>query len=148
MSQDEQTILDEIQRMQRRMDRLFSDMMPSVRWLTVGKPKLWRPPTDVYEIDECVIVKVEIAGMSEQDFDISLSNRSLSIVGARRDSDCKLVCQQLEIPYGRFRTEVLLPYAVAHVEIRATYENGFLTVALPKSKPRRVQIVDKAAQQE
>ena len=95
-----------------------------------------------------MIVKVEIAGMSEQDFCVSLSNRDLTISGARRDTDCKLSYQQLEIPYGHFSTEVFLPYAVVRQDIRATYENGFLTVTLPKAKAQRVQIVEKTAQQE
>jgi HSP20 family protein len=143
MPQNDDQVFEEMQRMQRRMDRLFNDMVPTVRWLSIGEPKTWRPPTDVYETDECVIVKVEIAGMSEEGFEISLSNRSLTITGSRRDPDYKLAYQQLEIPYGHFRTEVFLPYAVDHNEIRATYENGFLTVVLPKVKKHRVQVQEK-----
>jgi HSP20 family molecular chaperone IbpA len=124
------------------MDRLFNDVMPTARWLTEGRPRVWRPPTDAYETDDSVIVKVEVAGMSEQDFVISLSNRSLKIEGTRRDEICKLSYQQLEIPYGHFCTEVFLPYAVAHDEISAEYESGFLTVVLPKVTAHRVQVVE------
>jgi HSP20 family protein len=143
MSQDDERILDEFQRMQTRMDRLFNDMMPTIRWLTAGKQTAWRPPTDVYETDESLIVKVEVAGMSEQDFTISLSNRSLRIAGVRRDPDYKLAYQQLEIPYGHFCTEVFLPYTVAYDEITASYESGFLTVVLPKVRIQHVRIVEK-----
>ena len=145
MPQDEEQVLDEAQRMQMRMDRLFNDMMPTIRWLTAGRQKAWRPPTDVYETDENVIVKVEIAGMSEKDFTISLSNRSLRISGTRRDPDDKRAYQQLEIPYGHFCTEVFLPYAVAYEEIHAAYEGGFLTVVLPKAKIHHVRIKDEDA---
>ena len=150
MSQDDDQILDELQRtqarrMQERMDRLFNDVMPTIRWLSGGRQKAWRPLTDVYETDEDVIVKVEIAGMSEEDFTISLSNRSLRISGARHDPDYKLAYQQLEIPYGHFCTEVFLPYAVAYEDIRATYESGFLTVVLPKAKTHHVRIKDEDA---
>jgi HSP20 family protein len=88
-------------------------------------------------------VKVEVAGMSEQDFVVSLSNRRLTVSGVRRDSSCKVSYQQLEIPYGHFSTEVFLPYAVDQNAIKATYENGFLTVTLPKVEAHRVNIVDK-----
>jgi HSP20 family protein len=148
MSQDEKKLQDEVQRMQKRMDRLFNDMIPAIGWVAVRQQSKWRPPTDVYETEESVIVKVEIAGMSEQDFCVSLSNRNLSVSGVRRDPDCKLSYQQLEIPYGHFHTEVFLPYAVDREEIRATYENGFLTVVLPKVEPHQVQVVEKPAQQE
>jgi HSP20 family protein len=150
MSQDDKETLDEIQRaqarrMQTRVDRLFNDVMPTIRWLSGGRQKAWRPPTDVYETDKDVIVKVEIAGMSEKDFTISLSNRSLRISGSRSDPDYKLAYQQLEIPYGHFCTEVFLPYAVAYEDIHAAYESGFLTVVLPKAKTRHVRIKDKDA---
>lgn len=146
MAQDDEQVLDEIQRMQRRMDRLFNDMVPTIRWLTVGKRKTWRPPTDVYETDDSVIIKVEIAGMSEENFAISLSNRTLNVAGVRRDPECKQAYQQLEIPYGHFHTEVFLPYAVVHDEISASYENGFLTIVLPKVKKHHIAIVDKSAE--
>jgi HSP20 family molecular chaperone IbpA len=146
MSQEKKQVHDEIQRMQRRMDRLFNDMIPTVRWFTLHQQKIWRPPTDVYETDDSVIVKVEIAGMSESDFSISLSNRNLSVSGTRSDPVCKRAYQQLEIPCGHFRTEVFLPYAIDYDDISATYENGFLTVVLPKVKAHQVQIVEKNAQ--
>ena len=153
MSQGDEHMLDELERMQvrrtqNRMDRLLGDVMPTIRWLAAGRQKAWRPPTDVYETDESVIVKAEIAGMSEEDFTISLSNRSLRISGTRRDPDDKRAYQQLEIPYGPFGTEVFLPYAVAYEEIHATYESGFLTVVLPKAKTHHVRIEDKEPPQD
>jgi HSP20 family molecular chaperone IbpA len=148
MSQDEKELEDRIQRVQKRMDRLFNDIMPTFGIVTTHQQRNWRPPTDVYETEESVIVKVEIAGMSEQDFAVSLLNRTLTISGVRRDEDCKLSYQQLEIPYGHFSTSVFLPYSVERNEIQATYENGFLTVLLPKLRPHRVQVVDKTALQD
>jgi HSP20 family molecular chaperone IbpA len=148
MYQDDDQGMDDANRAQKRTDRFFNEMMPTLRWLTVRQQKMWRPPTDVFETDESVIVKVEIAGMSEKDFAISLSNRNLSIAGTRSDPVCKLSYQQLEIPYGHFRTEVFLSHSIDRDEIRATYENGFLTVVLPKVKPYRVQIKESTVQEE
>ena len=150
MPQDENDTLDELQRdqlrrMQTRMDRLLNDVMPTIRWFSGGRQSAWRPLTDVYETDDDVIVRVEIAGMSEEDFTISLSNRSLRISGTRHDLEPKLAYQQLEIPYGHFCTEVFLPYAVAYEDISATYEVGFLIVVLPKAKTRHVRIKDEDA---
>mgnify|MGYP003573330512 CR=1 FL=1 len=130
------------------MNRLLNDVMPTVRWIAGGRSQSWRPPTDVYETESNVIVKVEIAGMSEQDFAISLSNRSLRISGTRHDPDRKQAYLQLEIPYGHFCTEVFLPYAVAYEEIDATYENGFLTVVLPRAEIHHVHIQKEDAQQD
>lgn len=148
MAGNEDQVLEEIVRMQRRMDRLFSDMVPNIRWMGAGQRKAWRPPTDVYETDASVIVKVEVAGMSEGDFAIALSNRNLSISGVRRDPDYKSAYQQLEIPYGEFGTDVFLPYAVDRDGISARYENGFLTVTLPKVKTYHVPVSDKTGDDE
>jgi HSP20 family protein len=131
---------------QSSINRLFNEVMPTVRWLATGRPQPWRPPTDVYETEGKVVVKVEIAGMSEEDFAISLSNRSLRISGTRHDPDRKQAYLQLEIPYGSFCTEVFLPYAVAYDEIEASYESGFLTVVLPRAEIRHVSIKDQDAQ--
>ncbi|MBN1582882.1 MAG: Hsp20/alpha crystallin family protein [Anaerolineae bacterium] len=141
MSQDDDSeVLDEIQEMHKPTNHLLNDMMLTVRWLSMRQEKTWRPATDVYETDEAVIIKAEIAGMRDQDFSISLSNRNLVITGVRSDSDVKLAYQQLEIPYGRFRTQVFLPYAVDQDKITASYKNGFLTVVLPKAQPVSIEL--------
>jgi HSP20 family protein len=111
------------------------------RWLVVRQSKIWRPPTDVYETDAHVIVKVEVAGMQEGDFAVALNARTLSISGVRRDPAEKLAYQQMEILYGEFETEVYLPWTVDEDSIEATYQDGFLSVRLPKSTPRHIPIV-------
>ena len=136
----EQILLDELVRMQRQMDRLFEDMISPGRGMPIRQPQVWHPPTDVYETDGRIVVKVEIAGMSDGDFTISLSDRTLTISGHRLDPETKLSYQQLEIRYGDFRTEVYLPWPVADEEIEATYEDGFLTVVLPKVRPKKVPV--------
>lgn len=139
-------LLDEVEYMRRRMDRLFEDMMPTTRWMSVRQRKTWRPPTDVYETDDYVVVKVEVAGMAKNDFIISFSNHVLTITGTRLDPASKLAYQQLEIPYGDFRTEVYLPWAIDHDDVEATYEDGFLKVVLPKARSQKIHVVEIASQ--
>lgn len=141
------SLLDHIEGMEAEMDRLFDEVIPSRRWLSLRRPRTWRPPTDVYETDTCVVVNVEIAGMEERDFTISLSNRNLTITGVRHDplaeaQGLTLSYQQIEIRYGDFETEVYLPWAIVEEEIEATYEDGFLRVVLPKAKPQKVPVVE------
>ena len=63
----------------------------------VRRRRVWRPPTDVYETDSHVVVKVEIAGVQEEDLDISLVAHRLIIAGNRKDPAGKLVYQNMEI---------------------------------------------------
>jgi len=116
---------------------------PGHRWLgrALGQSKVWRPPTDVYETDSHIVVKVEIAGMQDGGFSIALNARTLIISGARLDPTEKLAYQQMEILYGEFETQVYLPWTIDEDGIEAVYENGFLSVRLPKSTPRHIPIV-------
>lgn len=147
MSHDDDGETTQIDQVFRPVDHLITEML-TARWLTVRQQKTWRPATDVYETNESVIVKVEVAGMSERDFTISLSNRNLVITGIRNDPEAKLAYQQLEIPYGRFRTQVFLSYAVDQDRITASYKDGFLTIVLPKSQPRSIRIQQTNAHKE
>lgn len=128
-------------RIQVEMLGLLHEPMPGQRWVSARQHKIWRPPTDVYETDTCIVVKVEIAGMQEEDFSISLDAKKLIISGVRRDPAAKLGYQQMEILYGHFETDVYVPGAIDEEKIEAAYENGFLSVVLPKAKPRRVPVV-------
>ena len=141
---DSENLVDEIERMRRHMDRLFEDIVPTSRWMSVRQRKTWRPPTDVYETDDYVVVKVEVAGMADNDFTISLSNHVLTITGTRLDPASKLAYQQLEIPYGDFRTEVYLPWAIDDDDVEAIYDDGFLKVILPKARSRKIRVVESA----
>jgi HSP20 family molecular chaperone IbpA len=140
MEQNERGVLRGMDRIQAEMMGLLGEPVAGQRWVVARQHKIWRPPTDVYETDDCVVVKVEIAGMAEEDFAISLDGKKLIISGIRRDPAAKLVCQQMEILYGGFETDVHLTRAIDEDKIEATYRNGFLSVRLPKLKPRQVPV--------
>jgi HSP20 family protein len=101
---------------------------------------LWQPPTDVYETDDSAVVIVEIAGLSEGSYEVGLMGRSLVITGERHDPAEKLAYQQMEIRYGRFRTQVHLPWPLDSTDHTATYEDGFLKIVLRKARARRVPV--------
>jgi HSP20 family protein len=124
---------------------MFDSVLTSavVRWSQVRQAQLWSPPTDVYETDSSIVVKIEIAGLSPEGFSISLAHRVLAVRGARRDPASKLGYQRMEINYGQFETAVSLPWPVNEsAEIEATYEQGFLTIVLPKAPTRRVPVTE------
>jgi HSP20 family protein len=100
----------------------------------------WRPPTDVYETDEAIEVKVEIPGMREADFTITMVDRRLVICGSRPEPEQKLSYHNMEIQYGPFRTEVHVAVTLREDAIEASYESGFLFVRLPLARARRIPI--------
>lgn len=122
---------DDLEPIERQMDKMLYAYFPQERR---SRPRQWRPPTDVYETDEAVIVKMEVAGMKPDDFKISFDDRTLTVEGSRLDCDDKMTFHCLEIPYGAFRVQVFLPGAFSQNEIDARYENGFLYIILPKHR--------------
>lgn len=118
---------------------VYGEPLSNMRW-GLRNEAIWRPPTDVYETDASAVVIVEIAGLSEESYEISLTGRVLVVSGERRDPAEKLAYHQMEIRYGRFRTEVHLPWALEGAEQAASYEDGFLTIKLQKAQTRRVPV--------
>lgn len=109
--------------------------------LRVGlRSRAWRPPTDVYELEDVVIVRIEVAGMQDAEFSISLENRLLTIQGTRADTAERRAYHQMEINFGEFRTQVELHWAVERERIEAAYDNGFLRLRLPKARPHQIEI--------
>jgi len=103
--------------------------------------RLWRPPTDVYETDHHMVIKIEIPGMDEGDFEISMAQGRLVVAGHRQDPPGKIVYHNMEIHHGEFRSEVLIDWVVEEDAIEATYERGFLFIKLPKARQYCIPIV-------
>lgn len=142
MKQQRKRLYSDLERMQARMDRIFGEMIVSGRWVGPCEYQTWHPPTDVYETDAHYVVRVEVAGMGKSDFTISIADRTLIITGVRQDLSDKLAYHQIEIHYGEFRSEVILPGPVDEGDIEAVYSDGFLKVVLPKRPIRKVPVVE------
>ncbi len=104
----------------------------------------WRLPTDLFETEDALIVRVEASGMQEEDFEIYTDPDHLSIRGTRRDREMQneRAFHQMEIRFGEFRIDIELPTPTDASQAKAEYQNGFLKVHLPKLKPQRIQIAE------
>lgn len=133
MKDSDKWVVLEMERVHRRISRQMRQLIPRERWIAIQSYQGWRPPTDVYETEELALVRVEIAGAHEEAFEVSFSDRVLTVAGHRDDPADKLAYQQMEISYGEFRTDVYIPWQVFEDDIQATYEDGILIVRLPKA---------------
>jgi HSP20 family protein len=97
---------------------------------------VWRPPTDVYETRDSLIVVVELAGMAEDDMTVTLFSDLLVVEGIRQQTSVSEMnaCHQLGIKYGEFRSEVHVPFPVDTDGVKAEFQNGLLTVTLNKAQ--------------
>lgn len=115
----------------------------SQQWIVMHQSNAWQPPTDVFELDNRLVVMVEIAGMRDGEFNVALQERRLAISGTRQRSVREgLAYHQMEVRYGRFHTEIVLPWPVERNQVSAIYRDGFLRVELPRARSQQVHIVD------
>jgi HSP20 family protein len=115
------------------------EILHSVSWHV--RSSVWNPPTDVYETEENCVIKVEIAGMRDEDFDVAFENNILMISGYRSDLNERRAYHQMEIRFGRFEIAVEIPTALLNMEkATAEYKDGFLIIVLPKSNTKQDEV--------
>ena len=124
-------MLEHIQQMHQLMHQLMARATP-------GIAGIWQPPTDVYETEEALVVQAELAGVREEDIDIALFSDYLAISGRRRNSvpPGTAAYHLAGILYGEFRLEVAVIANIRRDDVEASYDNGMLTVVLPKATGR------------
>lgn len=93
-------------------------------------------------MEEAYVVMVEVAGMRGAEFVVTYNKKMLTIRGTRKDTSIQKAYHQMEIAYGEFATEVRIQAPIDASKIEATYNDGFLKVVLPKSRPRHISISD------
>ena len=105
----------------------------------------WTPPLDVWENEDSVTYSFDLPGIALEDINIEAENGRLT-VSASRSHPSELDSERfysLERRYGTYSRSVGLPQGVAEDDISAAYENGVLSVTVPKPeqpKPRRIDI--------
>jgi len=117
-----------------RPDAAFQNMWESFGSWPMMAAIVWRPPTDVYETPDEIMVVLELAGVAEDAMTVTLFSDLLVVEGRREQpvlADIK-ACQQLGIKYGDFRSEVQLSGPVDKDKVTAEYKNGLLKIILKK----------------
>jgi HSP20 family protein len=108
----------------------------------------WFPAVDVFEDKDNLLVKAELPGLKKEDIEISLQDGFLTLSGERKHEEKHKDAQvyRTERWEGRFHRSVSLPCRVEADKITATYNEGVLSVTLPKSedaKPKQIPITVK-----
>lgn len=140
----------------REMNRLFDDVLRGSFGVPVQSGEQGRgmmmPHMDVSETENEVRICAELPGVSEKDVDVSLSGDVLTIRGEKKleRKDDTENYHFVERSYGTFQRSLRLPYAVDPDQVQASFENGVLTVTLPKGKEqersRRIQVIGSSGQ--
>lgn len=147
MADLEKHFLKDVRRMQEEMDLLFDHFYRMKQFPILASRRLWRPPTDVLETDAEVVITMEVAGMSQEDFSIALNDNLLTISGTRKPhpANDKALYRNMEINSGEFERNFELPDSIDPEGVSATYRAGFLVVTITKrvdkkSKTREIKV--------
>jgi HSP20 family protein len=131
---------------QDRFNQLFNDTFARAfgdqREVT---PRAWVPPVDIYETADSLVLKAELPGINPDEVEIQVEGNTLYLKGERKFmKDLKEEnLHRVERMYGTFTRSFALPNTIDADKVKAEYQNGILTLTMPKreeAKPRTIKI--------
>jgi HSP20 family protein len=125
------------------MDRLFEDAFTRPFSLRDGNFSM--PAVDMYQTDDDVVVKVALPGFRAEDVQINITGDMLTLRGEmKREEEKKEKAWYIrEHRSGSFERTITLPTEVNADKANAEFENGILTISLPKAeqvKPKTITV--------
>jgi HSP20 family protein len=137
--------------LQSEMNRMFDEVLGGMARGRTGRQQgaqatEWAPSMDVLEENGNLVIRAELPGVKQEDVDITVHDRVLTISGQRREeTETERGGYHVrERRRGAFSRSVMLPQDVDEDGIRARYEDGILEVTVEGAaavrEPRRIQI--------
>ena len=106
----------------------------------------WMPTVDIYETaQKDVVVTVDLPGMKREDIKVTFENDVLTIEGERAKQFDREQFHRVERGFGAFRRSFSLPTSVDAGKVSAAYQDGVLTITLPRreeARPRHIAVTE------
>ena len=134
----------EMMTLREAMDRLFDDAFTRPLSIRDGW-SMATPAIDMYQTDNEVVVKASIPGIKAEDVQINVTGDVLTVKGeVKQENEQKDRAWHIrEQRFGSFERSIALPTDVKSDKAEAVFENGILTITLPKAdevKPKTINI--------
>ena len=97
----------------------------------------WVPLADLEETEDAYVVELELPGLADEDVDVQLDDRVLTVSGEIRERKRTGILHRRTRKVGRFHHAVTLPLEVDEEHVEASLQDGVLTVRVPKSPGSR-----------
>ena len=128
----------EMNSLQRQLNRLFDDALTPTNWDDFGNfSKI--PAAELTETGDALHLKLEVPGMEAKDLDIQVMADRVAISGERK-SEIKEKTRS-EFRYGKFQRVIPLPARIQNTNVTADYKDGILNLTLPKSEEEKNKVV-------
>jgi HSP20 family protein len=129
--------------LQEQINRVFGDVVGRQGEESNLTP--WAPPVDIYETEHELVVKTDLPDVDPKNLDIRVENNILTIRGERKFENKVNESNYLRIErsYGSFARSFALANTVNVEAIKADYQNGVLTLTVPKreeAKPKQIKV--------
>ena len=117
-----------------KIDRSLQDVFGSINSAFSIEERTWRPQIDIYESQEEIIVRAEVAGVDKEDLTVEVSRRAIKLMGKRSELPRidNATYRLAEIQYGKFERVLYLPVPIDTEIVSTAYFNGFLEIRLVK----------------
>ena len=120
--------------LQREVDSIFDQFFG--RDSDEDTSTVWAPRTDLSETDDAFRIRLDVPGMTKEDITINLQSNTLTVSGERtterQEENEEYV--RVERAFGNFHRTFALPDAVDAENVEAAYEDGVLTINVPKTE--------------
>jgi HSP20 family protein len=132
---------DPFRELQREVGRLFEGLDP----FQLPRHVRQYPPINVYDAGEVYVLSAQLPGGSPEEVELTITGETLTMRGERKRPEGVKddSYRRLERPVGRWSRTVTLPDRVDSAQVSASFNNGILTVNLPKAesaKPRHISV--------
>ena len=136
--------LGEMVSLRSAMDRLFEDSFVNpLSWRSLAGGDTMSPALDVHETDNDIVVTAALPGVKPDDVEMTITGQTLTIRGELKpDEDADRFLYR-ERRYGAFGRQFQLPVRIQGDAAEASFENGLLTLRIPKAeevRPRQIRI--------
>lgn len=122
-------VTSEMTRMADRMAGLDSAHGPETQ--PRGHVDAWTPAADIYAKGDDLVVRIELAGVTREEVEVTFSNGTLSVTGKREtDDEPSTVYYTRERGWGNFRRTITLPEGIGSEDIGADLDQGLLQVTV------------------
>ena len=128
------------------IDRLFAASLPETAGIVSGT----RFPVDLYEDETNAYVRAELPGVSRDAIQVEMTEGTLTITAARKTPAAPSTGSGQAVGHPEqsfsFSRSLTIPAEISADQVSAAYENGVLTVTLPKraeAKPKKITVAVK-----
>ena len=123
-------------------ESLFERLFNSCQQYPGGKGT-YNMPVELIERDNNLVMKMMIPGMKKEDINIEISEDQVNVSGECKSDyqENKDLIHRCEFCVGKFARTLSLPQKIDHKKVKADYENGILTLTMPKSEKEINKVV-------